>query len=375
MLSAGEISGDAHGAYLVRELKKLDPNIYFFGMGSEKMLAEGVDIKFDLTKRGSIGIFEALPNILPIYIIYRKMVSLMKKEKPNALILIDSQGINMPLAKAAKKMGIKTIYYIAPQEWLWGSPKGVDKVAKNLDLIISIFEKEHTIYKQAGANSVYFGHPLLDIAKASLSRQQAQEKYIGEHKGPVIALCPGSRLQEIKGLLPTLLQAAEKIKARIPDAKFIIPAASTTMIKEIFGLIKDFRPLAIVGSTYDILTASDLAICASGTINLEASILGVPNIMTYKLHPLTYFIGKYFLKIGEKLKFFSMPNIIMDEKIIPELVMDEANPDRIVGEALALLQDQNLRAKTLTKFEALRARLGKGSAISQAAKQILSFVS
>lgn len=372
MISAGEVSGDTHGTYLVRELKKLDPNIYFFGMGSEKLLAEGVDVKFDISKLGTIGIFEALPNILPVYFTYLKMVDLMKKEKPDLLLLIDSQGINMPLAKAAKKLGVKTVYYIAPQEWLWGTPRGVKKVVKTIDQIIAIFAKENEIYKLSGGNVSYFGHPLLDIVKPSLGKEEARKKFLGSANGPVISLCPGSRTQEIKGLFPILLKAGELIQKEIPNAKFLIPAASTDMIKEVFSLIGDFRPKAVVGNTYDLLAASDLAICTSGTINLEASILGTPNIMVYKLSPLTYFLGKYVLKIGERLPYFSMPNILLEQKIIPELVMKEANPEKIAADSLHILKDPGLQNKMKASFETLKQELGSLGVISRCAKAILS---
>jgi len=379
MVAAGEVSGDIHAAHLVRELKKIKSNIYFLGMGSEKLLAEGVDIKVDITKRGTIGIFEALPNALPVYLAYKKMVALMKVEKPNLLILVDSQGINMPLAKAAKKLGIKTIYYIAPQEWLWGTAKGVKKVADTVSLIVSIFEKEHETYKQAGGNSVYFGHPLLDIVKPSMNREEARRKLVGcvdgnvaGHKSPVIALCPGSRTQEIEGLLPILLKAGELIKKEIPKAEFLIPAASTEMIKKIFKYIgDDFRPKAVIGHTYDILSTADLAICASGTINLEASILGTPNIMVYKLSPLTYLVGKYVLKIGEKLKYFSMPNMLLDERVIPELVMEQAEPKVIAQEALSIILDKEKQAKMKSSFDKLRSTLGQPGVIEKVAREIL----
>ncbi|MFH1361746.1 MAG: lipid-A-disaccharide synthase [bacterium] len=364
MLSAGEVSGDVHGSHLVRELKKLKPEAYFFGMGSEKLLAEGVAVKVDITKRGTIGIFEALPNVLPVFLAYKKMVGLMKSEKPDMLILVDSQGINMPLAKAAKKLGIKTVYYIAPQEWLWGTPKGVKKVSETIDLIISIFEKEHETYQQAGGNSIYFGHPLLDIVKG--------DSQFAKGEGPTIALCPGSRTQEIKGLLPILLKAGELLKKELPKAEFIIPAASTEMIKKIFNYIgEDFRPKAIIGHTYDILASADLALCASGTINLEASILGTPNIMVYKLSPLTYFVGKHILKIGEKLKYFSMPNMLLDERAIPELVMEQAEPKIIAQEALSIIIDQERQAKMKASFEKLRTKLGQPGVIEKVAREIL----
>jgi lipid-A-disaccharide synthase len=356
MISAGEVSGDIHGAYLVKELKKLNPNIYFYGVGSEKLQAEGVDVKFDITRRGTIGFSEALPYLVPLYVTFLKTAALMKAEKPDLLLLIDSQGYNLPLAKAAKKLGIKTAYYIPPQEWLWGTGRGVKNAAKIIGLIISIFEKEHEVYKQAGGNSVYFGHPLLDIVKSSSSKKQ---------NGPSIAICPGSRTQEIKGLLPILLKAADKIKAELPNARFIIPAASARVAKMIPG--------AVVGKTYEVLASSDLAICTSGTINLEASILGVPNIMVYKLSPLSYLIGKYIFKIKEKVPYFTMPNFLLQEKVIPELVMGDATPERIAEEALSILKDSSRQKRMKESFEKLKARLGSPGAISRCAKAILEF--
>jgi lipid-A-disaccharide synthase len=373
MISAGEVSGDVHGTFLVRELKKLDPDIYFFGMGSEKLLAEGVDVKFDISQRGTIGIFEALPNVLPIYFTYLNLVGLMKKERPDLLLLVDSQGINMPLARAAKKLGIKTVYYIAPQEWLWGTPRGAKKVAESIDLIVAIFEKEKEVYRSAGGNVVYFGHPLLDIVKPSMAREAARKEFLGKTNGPVIVLCPGSRTQEIKGLFPILLKAGELIAKDIPQASFLIPAASTEMIKNIFDLIEDFRPKAIVGHTYDLLSASDLAVCTSGTINLEASILGTPNIMVYKLHPLTYLLGKYVLKIGEKLSYYSMPNILLDERAVPELVMEKANPEEIAKEAVLILKDRTRQEKMKGSFDKLKTKLGSPGVISRCAQAVLDF--
>jgi len=195
---------------------------------------------------------------------------------------------------------------------------------------------------------------------------------VGDEKGPIIAICPGSRTQEIKGLFPILLKAGELIKKELPDAKFLVPAASTDMIKRVFNMVsEDFRPKAVVGHTYDILAASDLAICTSGTINLEASILGTPNIMVYKLSPLTYFLGKYVLKIGERLPYYSMPNILLEQKVIPELVMDQATPETIAQEAVAMINDSARQQNMRASFDALKNKLGSPGVISRCAQSIL----
>ncbi|MDD4178787.1 MAG: lipid-A-disaccharide synthase [Candidatus Margulisbacteria bacterium] len=364
MVSAGEVSGDFHGSFLVKELKKLRPDISFFGIGSEQLAAAGVDIKIDLTKRSSIGMFEALPNILPIFSAFQKTKKLILAENPDLVILIDSQGINMPLASFCKKRGIKTVYYIAPQEWLWGTNKGVIKVAQTVDLIVAIFEKEYNTYKAAGANVVYFGHPLIDIVKPS--------SIVSRSEQTTVSLCPGSRRQEIDSLLPILLKTGELIKKEFPAARFIMPVASTKISATIASRLSGFKPVMTIGRTYDDLFSSDLAICASGTINLEAAILGVPNFMVYKLSPLSYFIGKHVLKVDKKIKYFSMPNILLDELVIPEFTMRDANPDKIAAAAVALLNNKERQVKMRAAFDALCVKLGQPGMIRKIAAAILS---
>jgi lipid-A-disaccharide synthase len=366
MVSAGEVSGDKHGAHLVKAIKEIDPKAILFGIGSEALLSQGVNIKFDISRRGTVGIFEALPNIIPVYLAYRKAVQLLKKERPDLLILVDSQGFNIPLAKTAKKLGIKTAYYIAPQEWLWGTKKGVDKISKLLTLIVAIFEEEYKIYKNAGANVVYFGHPLLDIVKSSLSKIEFCKKFNLDPDKKIIAICPGSRIRELKKIAPLLLEATAKISKKHPDAQFLIPVASTQFIREVFKVIDNYQATAIVGQTYNLLNASDLVIATSGTINLEATILEKPNIMVYKLSYFTYLLGKYVLRI--KLPFYSMPNLLANKEVIPELTQEKANADEISNIALSLLEKK-------LGLKEVKSRLGKGGAIKKAAKAILDLIS
>ncbi|MFH1387158.1 MAG: lipid-A-disaccharide synthase [bacterium] len=392
-VSAGEVSGDVHGSYLVKELKKLKPDAVFFGLGGEKLAEAGVDIRFNITRRGSIGILEALPNIIPIFSVFQKVKKLLLQEKPDLVILIDSQGINFPIANFCKKIGLKTVYYIAPQEWLWGTPRGVKKVADAVGLIVAIFEREYESYKKAGANVIFFGHPLIDIVNPSpngstgLRRDQSSRSPSQPSRAlprdshlptpNVISLCPGSRTHEIKNLLPILLKSAELIQKEIPDAHFIIPAASHDSYKIINSFICNLsfdicHLQALESASYDALASSTLALCTSGTINLEASLLGTPNIMIYKLSPLTYWIGKHILKIDKKLKYFSMPNILLDKKVIPELVMADANPEKIAAEALSILKYPDRSAKMKASFEQLKTLLGAPGVIAKTAKAILS---
>lgn len=372
-VSAGEVSGDVHGSYLVKELNKLNTDLTFFGVGSEKLIEAGVDVRWDITRRGSIGLIEVLPNLFPILSTFNKVKKLLLKEKPDLAILIDSQGFNLPLAEFCKKNGIKTVYYIAPQEWLWGTNKGLSKVARCVDLIIAIFEKEYQIYKHTMASVVYNGHPLLDIVKTTNTKQELRERFWSKNSsaGPIIALCPGSRIQEIKNIFPIILGAARKIQGSIPNAKFLVPVASRKIKDMVLSKLSGLNAISVIGQTYDVLSAADLAICTSGTINLEASILGTPNIMVYRLNPLTYWIGKNILKIGEKMKYFSMPNILLDKAVVPELIQSHATPALIAMESVSILENKEKYSRMARDLAELKDKLGEPGAIRKAAEAIL----
>jgi lipid-A-disaccharide synthase len=358
MVSAGEVSGDVHGSYLVRALLKLRPDLLFFGLGSERLAAAGVDVRYDIVNRGSIGLIEALPNIVPLFSVFARVKKLVLKERPDLVILIDSQGFNLPLAKFCRANKIKTVYYISPQEWLWGTPRGVKHLARLIDLIVAIFPREYETYKLAGANVIYEGHPLIDIVPRPSSLAP---------RSPMISLCPGSRTHELKSMLPILLRAAELIREELPSVTFIIPAASQAVraaIKAPFEVVVD--------QTYELLARSQLAICTSGTINFEAALLGVPNIMAYRLSPLTYLVGKYLLRIDRKIKYFCMPNILLDRPVIPELIMSSAEPNIIAREALRLLRDDRRQTAMLSAFSELRRSLGAPGVIDRLAVGILN---
>lgn len=362
-MSAAEVSADLLASYLARELK----DCQLFGMGGEKMRSAGVDIRIDITEKSSIGIVEAI-KYLPFHLsTLKSMKEMMNREKPDALILIDAQGFNMPLAAYAKSRGIKTIYYISPQEWLWGTKKGVDKVIRTIDLIISIFKKEHEIYKAAGGNSVYFGHPLLDIVRSNMNRQDFCRKFSIDPSKKVIALCPGSRFHEIKNLLPILIDAAMKIKG----AEFILPISSSKFKEKIKEQVSraSLNIKIIEGSNYDVLANSDLVIAKSGTIILECVCLNTPVIMFYKLSPLTYFIGRHFL--GIKLSFYSMPNILTNKMVVPEFVMERATADNIYNEAVSILANPE---KARSGYAEVRSLLGEPGASRKAAQKIIEFV-
>lgn len=372
MLSAGEISGDMHGAALAKELKKINSALYLFGMGGEKMRLAGVDIKYDLSAKGSVGVMEVLRFLPSILFGLYKMKRLLKKESPDLLVLIDYQGFNMLLAKYAKKLGIKTAYYIPPQEWLWGTPKGIKNVVATIDKLLCIFEEEARIYKENGGNAVYVGNPNVDLAKPGVSKEEFCRATGLNPKFPIFGLFPGSRHQELISLLPVFTGAAALIKKEIPNAQFVIALSSLQFKSMVLSYLKknNINIPAIYGRSHDILGASNVAIAASGTIIMEAAIINTPAVMAYKISNLTYLIAKYIVKI--KLPYFSMPNIIANKMIVPEIMQSDVTQNNIAEKAVKMLMDPDKAKAVKDGFRNVRAKLGPPGAVRRAAEEIMS---
>jgi lipid-A-disaccharide synthase len=368
MLSTGEVSGDLHASFLVSELLKLNPSARIFGMAGVKSKAAGVDVRIDLSAKGTVGITEVIRFLPSILLAYFKMKSLLNKERPDLLLLVDYQGFNMLLAKYAKKIGIKTVYYIAPQEWLWGTEKGVRATASLLYKILAIFEDEATAYKKAGANVSYIGNPNLDTIRLSADKTSFCRSFGLNPNFPVIGIFPGSRLQEIKGLLGILLKAADIIRARVPNAQFVLSLSSEHFRKDIEGMIKGSQIKLIYGKNHDILNASNVSLAASGTVTMEATILGAPIIMAYRISFLSYLIGKYLLKIS--LPYFSMTNLIAGYEVIPEYVQEKATAENIAAKAIELLTDKSAVSSMKEGYAKALSKFGTPGAVKRAAQQI-----
>ncbi|OGC03427.1 lipid-A-disaccharide synthase [candidate division WOR-1 bacterium RIFOXYA12_FULL_43_27] len=374
LVSAGEVSSDLYGSFLVKEIVRTsrDLSLQILGMGGEKLAAAGMDVRCDIIERSSVGLVETLPNIPAIYLVLRKMISLLDKEKPDLVLAIDSQGFNLPLLREAKKRGIKTAYFIPPQEWLWGTEENLKKVVAVCDLIIEIFEDGYKAYKENGGNVKYFGHPILDIAKSTLPKETFLKKHGLKNAFPIISLGLGSRKQELKKLLPKILKTAELVAKEFRGAQFLIPLSNTKFRKTIERHLKKYKINAktIEDSSYNILNASDLLITKSGTINVEACVLNIPNIMMYEVHPFTYWIAEKVLKIKVP-PYFSLPNLIAKEKIIPEFVQKEADPKKIAAEAVKILKNPQ---EIKIRMQKVTAALGSPGAIKKISAEISSLI-
>ena len=368
MISVGEASGDLHGASVANALKQLRPEIELVGMGGQAMRTAGVEIIYDIADLGVIGIVEVIKNLRRLFRLRDFLTDYMRANRPDALVIIDYPGFNVRLAKVAKKLGIPVISYISPSAWAWGRGRAKE-VAETVQRVAAIFPFEADVYREAGANVTFVGHPLLDIVKPNMERAAAFDYFGASPDFPRVLLMPGSRKQEILNLLPDMLAAAEKITQQVPGCQFFLPVASTISREMLRTLLNKYNVHVTLTNdqTYDLMNICDVAVAASGTATLETSLLKVPTVIIYRVAMLTYLIGKQLVKIPD----IGLPNIVAGRRIVPELLQDDVNPEAIAAETVRLLIDGEARRQVLADLEEVHTKLGETGAVNRVAEVIL----
>jgi len=371
LIIAGEASGDMHGANLVREMLNRDPALKFYGIGGKKMLQEGVQLLADASTMAVVGLTEVVFKLKDILKIMRTIKKSLDERRPDLVVLIDYPDFNLPVAKAARRHNIKVLYYISPQVWAWRQSR-IEQIKKTVTRMAVILPFEVETYRRHGFAADYVGHPLLDMIKTTYSKKESRKKFDLHEDKITIGILPGSRMSEIKKLLPELLQAATIMKDSIPELQFVVPLADTLEEKNLTGIIAGF-PIdvnVISGQTYDVVSCADLALVASGTATLETALLKVPMIIVYKISPLSYFIGKLFVRV----KNIGLVNIIAEKTIVPELIQNDASGTRIAREALSILENESKKQTMIRELEAIRFRLGEPGAAIKTAKLALDML-
>ena len=368
MFSAGEVSGDLHGASIASAIREVAPATELMGFGGRQMQSAGVRLVADMEDYSVMGVWEVVLNIRRILRLLDHLTDVMKKERPDLLVLIDYPDFNWRLAKRAQEIGIPVFSYIPPSAWAWrkGRAKSCAALA---DEFAAIFPFETKVYEDAGANISFVGNPLVDKVHASMSDDEAKE-YFGIKTGeyPVL-LMPGSRRQEINLIFPSMLEGAKKILAEKPDAVFYLPVAQSMAQTDMEKMAERAGvPVRFTHDcTYDLMGQAEFALATSGTVILEAALMGLPCIVLYRLSPVSYFFGKLLVHV----KFFSLPNILLGEEIQPELLQEEVNPDRILKEARRFWEEPSYSAGVREKLRLACERLGKPNAAKRVAEKIL----
>ncbi len=366
MIVAGEASADAHAAALVHELEKLRPGLSVYGVGGKALEACGAELFLDFSRVGVVGVSEVLPELSRFFSAYRALVKSLARRQPAGAILLDLPDFNIILARKIKKISpqTKVIYYISPQVWGW-RPGRVKKIAKRADAMLTLFPFEADIYREAGMDAEFVGHPLRERVKPSNAPHLLREEFKIEGSGPVVGLLPGSRKAEVNRHLPVIVEFAAMLAKERPQARFLLAKAPTldnSIIQERLavnaGLVK-----VVEHRTHDVLAASDLAVVASGTATLEAAILGVPMVVLGAVSWPTYLLVKPFVLIEN----YSLPNVIAKKKIVPELEQWEVNAKKLLATVLDLLDHPEKAALMKQELAKVREALGPEGASKRTA--------
>ncbi len=366
-LSAGEASGDLLGAELVNVLLAENPNFQFMGMGGQKMRAAGVNILIEGDKSiiGLLGLFRHFSEIRAAF---REAKNILLQQKPDLVILIDYPGFNLRLAKIAKKMGLKVMFYVSPQIWAWRYSR-IHHIRKYVDKMAVLFKFEEAIYQRENVPVNFVGHPLINFVKPSLTKEQIYKKFDLSPEKPIITIMPGSRQGEITHLMPIIIDAVLLIKKKIPEAQFVLPLASTLKLAEIKPYLIDCIKVC-PNHAYNALSVSNALIVASGTATLEAALLEVPMTIIYRPGFFTFWIARYLIK----LPHIGLCNVILGKTVAKELIHHNATPEAIAVETLKLLEDEAYRNQLISELKNVRTALGEKNGSNLAANCALELL-
>jgi lipid-A-disaccharide synthase len=371
LIVAGEASADLHGSNLVREMKRLDPGLTFWGVGGQNMESEGVRILVPSSEMAVVGLTEVFPRLRTITRAYYALKRILEKDRPDLLILIDYPDFNIRLARVANGARVPVLYYISPQVWAWRRGR-VKKISRRVDRLAVILPFEEPLYRQKGLRVEYVGHPLVDAIPPRLERSEAFRHLDIQESYPTIGLLPGSRKEEVRNTLLPMVEAATMLRAKFPRLQCLLPRASTVSEDLIHGLLErsSVGITVLRGGIYRVLSACDFAFVTSGTATLETAIMRVPMVILYKVSPLSYWIGRKVIRVP----YIGLPNLVAGEKIVPEIIQHEITPERLFREALAVLEDGERRQNMVKDLIKVRQKLGVRSASRRTAQIALEMI-
>jgi lipid-A-disaccharide synthase len=377
MIVAGESSGELYGSLLAKEMKRKKPDVHIMGVGGERMDKAGVELISSTSD--AFGLLEAVSVYRKVQAAFKKTVDAIKKFSPDVLVLIDYPDFNMKVAKVAKSVGVKILYYVSPQVWAWRKSR-VKKIASIVDRIAVILPFEEKIYRKAGVTCEFVGHPVMEeieeilnstvnclphlvsnppfpplakVGKGGFERKVFKSSLGLDSNKPLLSLLPGSRPHELDRLFPVIIDVVRRFKDEFKDYQFCIPIAPNTdeeKYRYYFEALKQEGVAVKKGESVRVLAASDMAVVASGTATLQAAFLEVPMVVVYKLSPLTYLLGKLVVNV----KHISLVNILSGRQVVTELLQKRANTEDIIKELKKIIFDTNYREDMLNYYRLIK---------------------
>ena len=367
---AGEASGDLLGAHLIAALKARRRGIEFAGIGGPKMIAEGFHSHFPMDRLSVRGYAEALRHYGEIMGIRRRLAKAMLADRPDLFIGVDSSDFNLGLERRLKEAGIPAFHYVSPAVWAWRRWR-VRRIARSVNRILCMFPFEKPLYDAAGVPATYVGHPLADVIPLEKPRDEARVQLRLPSSRLIVALLPGSRRSELHYMASAFVLAAHRFRQEVHDVDFVVPMV-TRETREIFerALHENQRtdlPLTLLfGHSHEALAAADLALVASGTATLETALFKTPMVIAYRQSPLSWALMRQMLY----LPYVGMPNILAGERLVPELLQDQATPANLAGALLTLLRDTAAQKRQVERFREFHELLRQNTA-QKAAEAVL----
>jgi lipid-A-disaccharide synthase len=357
LIVTGEASGDLYGGQIASALRQRFPSIEIAGMGGKHMQESGVKLLFDYSSVAVIGVFEVFSKLKQLKTAFSLLEDWTVKELPDFAILIDFPDFNFRMARMLKRKGIKVFYFVSPQVWAWRKNR-VHFLRDHVALMICVLPFEKSIYEEAGVPVVYCGHPLVEIVRKEISKQSP---FIAD-KRPLIGLMPGSREVEINRHLPVMLETAKKIR-KIRDGQTIIiwPTAVEVAHHEIDPAVR-----IVHEDRYAAMKACDLLIVASGTSTLECAILGVPILIVYRVSPISWQLGKVLVRVP----YYGLVNWIAGEKVVPEFMQDQMNPEELIKAAIKILESPDDAKQMKEKLSNVVESLGAPGTMERVVNEI-----
>ncbi|MHB9097460.1 MAG: lipid-A-disaccharide synthase [Syntrophales bacterium] len=365
MIVAGEASGDLHGGNLVRAMRAMDPHLSFYGVGGNRMRTEGVELLADAADMAVVGLTEVILKLGSILRVMHRLKTSLAVERPDLVILIDYPDFNLPLARAARKHGIKVLYYISPQVWAWRKGR-IETIRESVDRMAVILPFEENFYREAGVDVAFVGHPLLDEVRKKYTRTEALKRFGLKADAITVGILPGSRRSEVARLLPEMLRACRILTEKLSPLQFVLPLAGTLDPGFVRDILRQFPVTVNVirDEIYDAIAVSDVAIVASGTATLETALLETPMVVVYKVSASSYAIGRRFIRVDH----IALVNIIAGHTVVPELIQDDANPERIAAETRELIVKRGKVAEMKASLAEIRGKLGTPGAAQRTAR-------
>jgi len=365
LLSCGEPSGDLYAAELLRHLRVSDPDLAAFGLGGDRLGQQGLRAVAHVRELAVMGLLEVVSSLRRIRRVFHRLIQEAEREPPDLAVLVDYPDFNLRLARELHRRRIPVVYYVSPQIWAW-RPRRMQTIRKTVARMIVIFPFEEPLYREAGVPVTHVGHPLIDLVRPAPDARAFLSGLGLDPARPVVAILPGSRPQEVAHNLPPLVGAVEILASRRPDLQFVVALAPSLEPGPMTVRPRGIPVHAVVGQTHAVLGAASLALVASGTATVEAALLETPMVVVYRLSPLTYYLGRPFVRVRQ----FAMVNLIAGRPVVPEAIQAEFTPERVASEALAILEDPDRAARMRADLAEVRRRLGEPGGSARAAEVV-----